>query len=523
MDAHVFYNFLSTHSPILILAVPLIAAFLTPFISRISDKGRNVFVISALIASFIVALILARDIYLNGTRIYVFGAASPGITVPSGMRLPVRIMYEVDGMSIFMVFITLIISIAASIYSWSYIEKETGKGRYYTLLLLMVVGMLGMELTGDLFNLFVFFEILSIASTALVAYQLESDSVEGSFKYMVLSAVAGLFVLVAVALLYSQYNALNMAALAQNIKYTRLDIIALGILISAFAMKCGVVPMHMVTPDAYTVAPGGIAAMMVAASQASLYAMFRTSFTIFGNAIVKVNAVSLVGALIILFGVLTMLIGITMALVQKDIKRTVAYAAVGEIGFMLLGIGVGFATMGANIKAIEGGIFHIINDSLDIGLMFLAVGAVIYATNERNMDKLGGLAHSMKWTSIFFIIGLLAVSGMPPMNGFASKLLIYESVYQFSPLLSIIAILASIILLAIFVKIFHSVFMGPELSQYKEIKDVPKSMIAGMCVLTAVIVLFSLFPDWAVSTIVRPAADALINYGGYIEKVMGGG
>ena len=169
-------------------------------------------------------------------------------------------------------------------------------------------------------------------------------------------------------------------------------------------------------------------------------------------------------------------------------------------------------------KALQGGIFHIFNDILDIGLLFLVAGGIIYITKERNLNKLGGLAHSMKYTSILFLIGLAAVAGLPPMNGFASKIMIYESVYKVSPILSIVAILASIIMLAIFVKIFHSVFTGPKISEQK---DVPKLMLASMIILAALIIFFGLFPDIIINNIVNPAVNALIENAAYISNVMG--
>ena len=524
-----FYNMIFNNAPALILAVPLICAFLTPLVSRISDKGRNVFVSCAILVSLALAVLLAQDVYANGARIYVFGAASAGLTLPSGMYLPVRIIYEVDGMSIFMVFITLIVALGASIYSWSATEKYTGKDRYYTLLLLMVVGMLGMELTGDIFNMFVFFEILSIASAALTAYYLDGDSAEGGFKYLVLSAIGGLFVLLAIAILYGQYNVLNMAALAKSITFSKLDILALGILFTGFAMKAGAVPLHMMTPDAYTVAPASITAMLVAASQASLYALFRVCFSLFGKSLIESMTYGTVGIIVIVLGVLSMFVGVTMAIPQHDVKRLMAYHAVSQTGYMLLGVGVGLAVMGDpdalnayGRTAMEGGIFHIINHAMYKGLLFLTAGAMFYVTGTRDLNKMGGLGHKMPFTAAAFIIGALAIAGVPPMNGFASKLLIYESVYQFSPLLSIIAMVVSILTLASFVKVFHSAFMGPQLSGYKNVREVPKSMIAGMCVLAAVIIVFSLFPDWAVKTIVDPAVNALLDHAGYVSKVMGG-
>ncbi|MDO8840741.1 proton-conducting transporter membrane subunit, partial [Methanocalculus sp.] len=174
------------------------------------------------------------------------------------------------------------------------------------------------------------------------------------------------------------------------------------------------------------------------------------------------------------------------------------------------------------IVAMEGGIFHIINYALYKGLLFLVAGAVIYRCGTRNLNELGGLGHSMKWTMGFFIIAALAIAGIPPLNGFASKLMIYESVFIFNPFISVIAMVVSIMTLASFVKVFHSMFMGPQLPQYAEVKEVPLPMLIGMGVLVILIILFGLFPDLIVNTFVEPAALALIDRTGYIASVMGG-
>ena len=128
----------------------------------------------------------------------------------------------------------------------------------------------------------------------------------------------------------------------------------------------------------------------------------------------------------------------------------------------------------------------------------------------------------MKYTTIFFIIGMLAVAGMPPLNGYASKLLIYQSTFQLNPILGIVAILCSILLLAIFVKVFYSAFMGPQLGKFKDVKEVPKSMLIGMGIIACVIVIFGLFPEYILTTIVEPAANALVGYQSYIAHVIGG-
>lgn len=518
-----------THAPILIIAIPLLVAFLTPLVDKVSKKGRNVLVFVTVILTLFLVLALANDVFDNGLRIYTLGGENVDIALPSGYQIPVRITLEIDGMSVFMAIISILISSVGLLYSFSHIRGE-GSGKFYSLFLLMIVGMLGMEMTGDLFNLFVFLEILSIASAALIAfYARKGKPLEASIKYIVISSLAALFVLFAVGLLYGEYNLLNMGAIGEEIRNVQelpfVALIAFVLFLSSFTLKAGSAPMHMWLPDAYGEAPGAISMVLVAATQASLYALLRVCFTIYSVAL----DAAIIGGILIVLGLISIFIGVTMALIQIDMKRLIGYAAVAEVGYILLAVGVGFFELTKEgisdygLKALQGGVFHIFNDVLDIGLLFLIAGAIIYVTKESNLNKLGGLAHSMKYCSVFFIIGLFAVSGLPPLNGFASKILIYESVYKVSPLISIIAILASILMLAIFVKIFYSVFMGPKLPGLADFKEAPKLMLGSMGILAAIMIFFGLFPDFVVDTIVNPAVNALVENVAYIDAIIGGG
>jgi len=520
-------DFLLLQSPALIIAIPLLGAFLTPVIGRISDKGRNIFVILILAFTAFLVFILAMHVFETGPMTYVFGSTKNLVS----NQTVIRILFEVDALSAFMAIIGIIIAFAAAIYSWSFMKEETGLDKYYTLMLLMVVGMLGMVMTGDLFNFFVFLEITSIASCALIAFRTnKGNAVAAGFKYIVISTIGALFVLMAIAILYGQYDALNIAKLAQSITFSFADKIALVLLVVALAMKGGIVPMHMWVADAYGRAPASISLILIAATQASLYGVFRVLFTLYGD-VITLPSISL-GWVMVILGLLTMLIGVIMALIQTDLKRLIAYGAVAELGYIFLAVGTGLTVLttpenaaniaGYGFEAMKGGIFHIFNDILDIGLLFMVAGALYFATKESSLNKLGGLARNMKYTTVFFVIGLLAVSGIPPLNGFSSKLLIYESIFQLNPILSIIAILASIMLLAIFVKVFQSAFLGPALPQFSHVREVPKSMLIAMGIIAALIVFIGLFPDIFVTNVVEPAANALINNKEYVQWLTGG-
>lgn len=533
------------HSPALIVAVPLLGAFLTPLVAKINDKVRNIFVIIIVIITAKLVFLLAYDIFTNGNiHTYVFGGGAP--LTDGGFA--VRILFEVDGMNIFMAIIASILALAGVIYSWAFMKENTGLDKYYTLILLMIAGMLGMILTGDMFNFFVFLEITSISSCALIAFWTnKGKAVDAGFKYIVISAIGALFVLFAIAILYGQYNALNMAVLASKIQFSFLDKIALVLLIAGLAMKAGIVPMHMWLPDAYGRAPSSVTLILIGATQASLYAALRMTFTLYGNQLqfilrtitigdesFNITTNLILGVIIIALAVLTIFIGVLMALKQTDFKRMIAFAAVAEIGYMILAIGSAITaittdpTTGATAltasgeMALKGGIFHILNDALDVGLLFLVAGAIYYATKVTSLNQLGGLARNMKYTTVFFLIGLLAVAGMPPMNGFASKILIYESTYQVNPILSIVAILCSILLLAVFVKVFHSAFLGPKQAKFDNVKEVPISMLIAMGIIACIIIFIGLFPQLVINNVVEPAANALISSKEYIQVIIGG-
>jgi multicomponent Na+:H+ antiporter subunit D len=458
----------------------------------------------------------------KGIVTYAVGAVVPGLVSPAGF--PIRIVLEIDALSTFMAIASVSIALLACVYSMQAMKKHENLDKYFALMLLMVASMLGMVFTGDLFSLFVFLELLSIASAALIAfYSGSGEAAEAAFKYLALSSAAALMVLLAAGFLYAQYDFLNMAALAASVQFSFLDKFALVLLASAFAMKCGAVPLHMWVSDAYGESPAAVSAMLVVASQASLYALFRVAFTLYGG----MPLVDLLGLAMVVLGVLSMFVGVTMAIKQADLKRLMAYHAVSQTGYMLLGVGVGLSVLGNSamiaefgFRAIQGGLFQVLNHALYKGLLFLSAGAVFYAAGTRDMKKLGGLAHSMPYTTIFFLFGALAIAGMPPFNGFASKLIIYESVFEFNPVLSAIAMIVSLLTLASFVKVFNGVFLGPRNMAAPGAKEVPIGMLAPMAILAALVLLFGLFPNVVLEWLVNPAVNALLAQCGYIGAVV---
>ncbi len=240
---------------------------------------------------------------------------------------------------------------------------------------------------------------------------------------------------------------------------------------------------------------------------------------VFAGLDISINFI--LGASIISLAIITILIGTLMLFRETRLKKLLLLFGAVELGYIFIAVGIGIFSSDTSfgLFALKGGVFHFINAGLGFVLLIQASLCFSYSTKATSFAKLEGLARDMKYTSIFFILGFLTVIGIPPLSGFASKLLIYESVYQINPILSVIAVICSILLLSIFVKVLITNFIGVKHTKSKEVKEVPKSMLYSMGLISTIIVIFSIFPKVVLEFIVQPIVDALINRPNYISQI----
>jgi multicomponent Na+:H+ antiporter subunit D len=211
-----------------------------------------------------------------------------------------------------------------------------------------------------------------------------------------------------------------------------------------------------------------------------------------------------------------MFIGVSLALVQTDIKRMLAYHTISQVGYVLMGIGLG------SYIGISGALYHFANHAIFKALMFLAAGAVLHQTGTRDLNRLGGLARNMPLTTIAFTAGALAISGVPPFNGFASKWMLYNASFEVNPLITAVALLASAITLGSFLKIFHTAFLGTRPKEFEGVKEAPLFMTLPMLAFALACLLMGLFPDQVLQYLVFPATDALASPAAYASGVLPG-
>ncbi|MBM3248998.1 MAG: NADH/ubiquinone/plastoquinone (complex I) [Candidatus Omnitrophica bacterium] len=488
--------------PIFVI-IPLGGAFLIPIIAKFKEEWAQV--VANLCAGLLLLFSVASIFWLKtGIKVYDVG----------GWKPPFGICMVLDGLTVLMLLVVNLIGCMALIFSIGYIKKYTAPKLYYTLFCLLLVGLNGVVISGDLFNLFVFLEITSIASYALVAFGTEADELEAAFKYLVLGSVASTLILLAIGMLLGHVSTLNMADISRSLNFStskELILYCLALFMMGFGLKVALVPFHAWLPDAHPAAPAPMSAMLsgVVIKTIGVYALIRVVFNIIGFT-------PAISSLFIWLGIISMSVGVLLAIGQWDFKRLLAYHSVSQIGYVIFAIGLGTPL------GIIGGLFHLFNHSLFKSLLFLNSGAVEYSTGVRQLDKLGGLSNQMPVTSNTCLVASLSIAGIPPLCGFWSKLIIIIAAFQANNIIgAIVCILVGMVTLASFLKVQKYAFMRKAEQAISSIKEAPFSMQLAMVVLAVLCIAVGLFFIPFVDSIIKPAAATLLEGTGYAKIILG--
>jgi multicomponent Na+:H+ antiporter subunit D len=486
----------------LFVIIPLGTAFLISLFGRRLKNFGDILANVAALSLFTFSLYSISLVNTYKILVYKVGGWLP----------PIGICMVLDGLTAFMLVTVNLVSFLVTIYSISYMEKYTDKYRFYTLFMLMLAGMNGIIVTGDLFNLFVFLEIASIASYALVAFGTEAEELEASFKYAVMGSVASSFVLLAIALLYSYTSTLNMAdislVLSQRGRSILVNFTAV-LFLAGFGLKAALVPFHAWLPDAHPSAPAPISAMLsgVFIKTLGIYALCRVFFNILGVS----NEILFI---LVILGVISMVVGALLAIAQTDIKRMFAYSSISQIGYIVFALGIGTPL------AILGGLLFLFNHAVFKSLLFLNSGAIEYSTGTRDLKRLGGLNSQLPITGYTSLIGTMSISGIPPLGGFWSKLLIIIAAVQAGYFISsAVAILVSILTLAYYLKFQSYAFFGESSEVRPKIKEVPWTMKLSMIVLAVICVITGILLIPVFRPFLQNASNVLLLGKGYAETV----
>ncbi len=516
-------NFMDYHHfPIFSIMVLFLGAFLVAACGNKQAAGkrnpagfRAWIALIATAASLLFLIALIKPVMLGGEVIaYWMGSRA----IAGGYAIGIAL--EVDALSLFFGLLIATAVFVSCVYSISYMEHDDCVPQYYVLYCMLGGGVLGLVLSGDIFNMFVMVEILTFAAVALTAFRTKVyGALEAAFKYLVVGCMGSTSILAGVIMLYAQYHTLNLAQLGSMVPGTmnNATIIAFALLYIGFSTKAFIVPFHPLAADAHGAAPASISVLISGVlTKSGIYGIIRLTYFLFQT--MDLGAMQF---MLVFVGSVSMFVCVTMALAQHDFKRLLAFHSISQIGYVLAAVGLSTAL------GFSAGLYHAMNHTLFKGLLFLSAGAVLHETGTTDLGKLGGLSKKMPHTTVLFLIGAFSISGLPPFNGFASKWMVYQATYQKAVqsgnigflLVTIIALITSVLTLASFVKVSQSVFFGQLPKEYENVKEVPFGMRLGMGILAVLCVLTGLFPRAVAIYLTEPAARAVFHVSSYINAM----
>jgi proton-translocating NADH-quinone oxidoreductase chain N len=439
--------------------------------------------------------------------LYVTSAGSAVVYIPSNDMVWATL--RIDALSMFMTTIFLALGFAAIIYSIAYVEDKPQTPFYYTLILALIAGMIGIVFAGDLLVLYVFWELMSVSSYALIAlFKEEKTSIEASFKYLIMSAAGSATALFGISLLYGLTGTINFEGLTSALTGTAptawVYLAALFIFLG-FGVKTAVFPLHTWLPDAYTAAPAPISAILSGiVIGPGIFAVAKIFFTAF----LPIQAMW-APALAVL-SVITMLVGNITALMQTDIKRILAYSSIGQVGYMLIGLAVGTEL------GLTGTFLQFFNHALMKGSAFLCVGAIIYRLGSRELSDVQGVGRKMPLTAFALSISIAALVGLPPLAGFPGELTLFTSTVQADlTWLGAVLLINSVISAGFYLRIIYTLIQPLSSAKAEQVKEAPLIMLIPILALAVLIILFGVWPDPLVN-FAGDAAKALISIGGTV-------
>jgi multicomponent Na+:H+ antiporter subunit D len=399
---------IAEHLPALQVVVPLAAA---PLIVLLRHPGIAwALAVAASVFAFGASVALAAEVARTGVISYAMGSWPP----------PWGIEYRVDALSAFVLVLVSAIGALVAPYAWRSVAAELPRAQhylYYAVHCLCLAGLLGMTITGDAFNVFVFMEIASLAMYVLIALGRDRRALLASYQYLILGTIGATFYVIGVGLLYLVTGTLNIADMAERLAQagaTRPVLAALAFITVGLSLKLALFPLHLWLPNAYTYAPSAATALLAAtATKVSVYVLLRFYFTVFGAGLV-VEALP-VPEILIGLSIAAIVTASLVALWQADFKRLLAYSSVAQIGYITLGIGL------ATRDGLTAAVVHLFNHGITKGALFMLVGGIALRAGGVGFERLQGLARAMPVTCLGVTLAGLSLIGVPGTAGFISK------------------------------------------------------------------------------------------------------
>jgi multicomponent Na+:H+ antiporter subunit D len=493
------------------VALPLAGAVAAPLLARLHRRLAVIVGLIALGGSTVILLLQAPSVFGGLVRAHYLGLWTPVHGRALGIAL------AADPFGLIFALTAAVLGAVLLLYTLSELGGLGPRelGGYACLFQLVVAALIGAALTADLINLFVWFEVAALASYGLTAFLLERPiALEAAFKIIALTTLASFAVFIGAGLLYAVNGALNYAqlhaALARHLSTA--DVIALGLLVTGFATKAGLVPFHGWLADVHTATSGPVSALFSGLMyNFGIVAIARLAFQVFG-----VGSTPILG-LLLTVGIISALLGAVMALAQDDLKRLLAYDTISQMGILAVGLGTGTAL------GIAGTVYHLVNHALFKALLFLCAGAILHRTGLTKLSDMGGLARRMPVVAVAFVIGAASIAGIPPFNGYVSLSLIHTGLLDSHQYLAYaLMLVAQAITIAALGKAAWLAFFRRRAEDYPPLEPLRPGMVAGLASLAACCVVFGVLPRFFLDSVMAPAAASLLNPARYASGVLTG-
>jgi len=473
----------------------IVCIFLPFLLALILIFGTKIHSIKKRPRAYILIIGLTTIIVQIFLLLSMFASVQGGIILQknifSGM-LPFDLAFQADRLSITMGSVVFLLWSAVYIYSIVDIQKDFFK--YYFLLFLLLGSILGTILAKNLMSFYFFLEISAILTYFLIIHKKNAISLRAGYKYIIMTLIGAFLIFLSILFAYNETKSYEMSSLIQCKSSLPPILFVIGCLIRA-----GAVPFHTWLPDAHPAAPCPISAFLSGIMiKIGIYGILRIILPGFNPVTNAYNNINILNNIIFFTGIASMLSGVILALMQSDVKKLLAYHSISQLGYILFGIGVG------SIWGISGGIYHMINHAFFKGLLFLCMGAVIHKTREKRLSYLGGLWRKMPITTITCIAAALAISGVPPFNGFASKVVIGNSVHHSSIFYTLILNVASTLTFVSFFKLIKYTFFGKNEKLVKNIEEVPVFMSMPLVILSIFCLILGLSAKLILNELIFP-------------------
>ncbi|HLS60295.1 MAG TPA: Na+/H+ antiporter subunit D [Virgibacillus sp.] len=485
---------------VLPMIIPLLTGILLVFLRRFIHVQRWLSV-SAMIANAIISIVILNRIQAEGVLRLDFGDWLP----------PYGILFVADSFATLLVLTTSIVAAVCIIYAMYSIGAEREKTFFYPFINFLVAGVIGSFFTGDLFNLFVNFEVMLVASYVLISLGGTKRQLKASLKYITINIISSWIFLVAIAYLYGTLGTLNLAHLSELVAESGqtplLTVISILFLI-VFSLKAGLLLFQWL-PGSYSAPPTAIAALFGALlTKVGIYALFRMFTLIF------YHEPSITHTFIGVMAAITLIGGSLGAIAYNDIRQIVSYNVVIAVGFILVGLAL------ATPIAFEGAIYYLIHDMIVKALLFLIAGTMIYLTGTARLEKMSGLIRNYPVLGWLFFITMLSLAGIPPFSGFIGKVLMGQAAIESGAyILLAISFISSLFVLYSLLRVFMSTFWGETIISEEDQKPLKKGIIIPSILFAIATIGLGLGAE-GLSAYVMDAANTLANPDLYIDAVL---